>query len=269
MEPDFLDLGEVQLHYRIDGPPRAPWLVFCNSLGTDLSMWEAQVDALGEHFRILRYDQRGHGLSSSPPSPYTIAELGSDVLGLLDELGIERAHFCGLSIGGLVGQWLALHAPSRFDRLVLASTAGRIGTEAGWRARIAEVRDRGLGSIAAGTVERWFTPAFAGHAPEVVKEILGRLQQTSLDAYVGCCEALVGADFRALAGAIRSPVLAIAGAEDPVTAPADLEAIARRVPTGSLCVIPGRHLCNIESAAAFNDAMASFLTGSPRTLSRD
>jgi 3-oxoadipate enol-lactonase len=258
--PSFVTVHGVRLHYRVDGRANGPWLTFCNSLGTDLTMWDRQIEALGEHFRILRYDRRGHGRSATPPAPYAIDDLGHDVLGLLDALGIERTHYCGLSIGGLVGQWLALHAPQRLDRLVLCSTAAKIGTEEGWRARIDQVREHGMASIAEGTVSRWFTPEFAAAEPAAVANILGRLQQTSVEGYAGCCAALIDADFRGELGCISVPTMALAGHDDPVTTPADLRVIAAGVADGCYAEVGGRHICNLESAAAFNSTLGRFLT---------
>lgn len=253
------DVGGNRIHYQVDGREGAPWLVFCNSLGTDLTMWHPQVAALGGHFRILRYDRRGHGRSGTPPGPYSMADLGRDVIGLMDALGIERAHFCGLSIGGLVGQWLALNAPARIERLVLASTAAKIGTADGWQARAAQVRGEGMEALAEATVERWFSPAFAVAAPDVVAAVVAPLRQVRVEGYAGCCAALAGADFRDDLGRIEVPVLAIAGDDDPVTTPSDLRHIAEGVADGRCVELPGRHICNVESAPAFSTRLEQFL----------
>lgn len=255
----FASANGVRLHYRVDGRADGPWLTFCNSLGTDLSMWDRQIEALGAHFRILRYDRRGHGRSATPPAPYAIDDLGGDVIGLLDALGVERTHFCGLSIGGLVGQWLALNAPERLDRLVLCSTAAKIGTAEGWQARIAQVREQGMGPVADATADRWFTPAFVEAEPATVARTIDGLRQISVEGYAGCCHALISADFRGKLGAVALPVLAVAGHDDPVTTPADLQDIAQSVVDGRCIEIDGRHICNLESAAAFNGALAAFL----------
>lgn len=259
----FLELPTHRLHYRIDGDA-GPWLLFCNSLGTDLHMWDAQVPALAERFRVLRYDRRGHGRSTAPPAPYALADLAGDTLALLDALGIARAHFCGLSIGGLVGQWLGVHAGHRLDRLVVCATAAKIGSTEGWSARIAQVRAGGLAPLAAATAERWFTPRFnAGQAAEVAR-VLEAFVAVSADAYNGCCAALAGADLRADLARIAMPLLAIAGDDDPVCTPADLQAIADAVVDGRHLVLPGRHILNIESADAFNRALLQFLDGPAR-----
>lgn len=256
----LLKANGIGLHYRIDGRADRPWLTFDNSLGTDLSMWDRQIEALGEHFHILRYDRRGHGLSRTPQGAYTIDDLGQDVLGLMDRLGIRQSHFCGLSIGGLVGQWLALNAPQRLQRLVLCSTAARIGTGESWRARIAQVQEHGMDSIVEGTVSRWFNEAFVAARPGLVQHTLDNLCKVRVEGYTGCCEALIGADFRNALGRIAMPVLALAGAQDPVTPPDDLKHLAEGVADGRYAEISGRHLCNLESPAAFNEIVLDFLS---------
>ena len=254
----YFDEPGRRLNYRIDGDS-GPWLTFCNSLGTDLHMWDAQADALSDRFRVLRYDRRGHGQSGTPPAPYSLADLGGDVLALLDGLGIERTHFCGLSIGGLVGQWLGVHAGDRLDRLVVCATAAKIGTAEGWQEREALVREQGLAPLLDATADRWFTPAFNAAHPDVVKDILARFAATSAEGYAGCCAALADADLRADLGAITVPLLAISGDDDPVCAPSDLQAIADGVADGRHLSLPGRHIVNVESADAFSAALAGFL----------
>ena len=181
------------------------------------------------------------------------------MLALLDGLGIERTHFCGLSIGGLVGQWLGVHAGDRLDRLVVCATAAKIGTAEGWHEREALVREQGLAPLLDATADRWFTPAWIAAHPEAVKDILARFAATSAQGYRGCCAALAGTDLRADLGAIRTPLLAISGDDDPVCVPADLQAIADGVADGRHLSLPGRHIVNIESADAFTAALAKFL----------
>lgn len=255
-----MDLPTHRLHYRIDGSAvDRPWLTFCNSLGTDMHMWDAQVEALAGDFRILRYDRRGHGQSTAPPPPYGLADLGGDVIALLDALAIPRTHFCGLSIGGLTGQWLAIHAGTRIDRIVVSATAARIGTAESWHARIADVRKSGLEPLLPPTAERWFTQAFRHRHPDVVETVLTSFAATSTDGYIGCCAALGDADLRGRLGQIACPLLAISGADDPVCPPGDLARIAQDVPKGRHLSLPGRHIVNVESAAQFNAALADFL----------
>ena len=255
----YLDLPSHRLHYRVDGSA-GPWLIFCNSLGTELTMWDAQVAGLEDGFRILRYDRRGHGGSGAPAGPYTMDDLGGDVLALMDALDIGRAHFCGLSIGGLTGQWLALKAPERFDRLALCATAARIGSAESWRDRIEAVRANGLAGMTAATRQRWFTPEFTAENLAIVDAILDRFAATSAEGYAGCCAALAHADFRDRLTKISNPVLAIAGADDAVCPTTDLAVIADTVQSGTLRVLPGRHIVNVESAEAFNAELIAFLS---------
>ncbi|CAO3440962.1 3-oxoadipate enol-lactonase [Azospirillum endophyticum] len=261
-DDDFLALPTHKLHYRIAceaAPASAPWLLFCNSLGTDLHMWDAQIAELARHFRVLRYDRRGHGQSTTPQPPYSLADLGRDALALLDALQIERAHFCGLSIGGLTGQWLGIHAGRRFDRMVFCATAAKIGTAESWNARIAAVRANGLAALTAATAERWFTPTFNAEHSDVAAKILDSFVKVDPDGYNGCCAALADTDLRQQIQAISNPVLAISGDEDQVCPPSDLAYIADNVRIGQHVSLPGRHIINLESAAAFNAALLGFL----------
>lgn len=256
----YLDLPSHRMHYRIDGDGSQgkPWVIFCNSLGTDLHMWDAQVAGLGQHFRVLRYDRRGHGLSSAPPPPYGLSDLGNDVLGLLDALEIERAHFCGLSIGGLTGQWLGIHAGQRLGRIAVCATAAKIGRAESWIARMGAVEEAGLAALTTATAERWFTSTFNTVEPGIVGKVLDSFVATSVDGYIGCCAALAGADLRDDIKRIDNSLLAVSGDDDPVCPPSDLENIAARVSHGRHLSLPGRHIVNIESAPAFNDALLEF-----------
>lgn len=223
------------------------------------AQWDAQIEALAPYYRVLRYDRRGHGASSAAPGPYRIADLAGDVLALLDALSVQRTHFCGLSIGGLTGQWLGMHAGARLHTLSVCATAAKIGTEDGWQARIAQVRAEGLAGLLAGTRERWFTPAFVDMQPAAVEAILATFLATDAQAYVACCEAVASADFRGALGAIATPLLALAGHDDPVCPAEGLQAIAAQAARGSFAQVHGRHLCNLESPHAFNDALLRFL----------
>ncbi|OCP35850.1 3-oxoadipate enol-lactonase [Ensifer sp. LC163] len=267
----YLDLPSHRLHYRIDGAATGgsdkPWLMLCNSLGTDMHMWDAQVDALSRQYRVLRYDRRGHGRSSAPRPPYTLADLGGDALALLDALDIERTHFCGLSIGGLTGQWLGIHAGERLGKVAVCATAAKIGTAESWAARIEAVRAEGLGALIPATAERWFTPQFNVSEARDVAKVLDSFVATSPDGYAGCCAALATADLRKDLVRIANPLLAISGEDDPVCPPSDLESIAGRVQRGLHLSLPGRHIANIESASLFNAVLLEFL-GSEAQLAR-
>lgn len=245
--------------YQIDGTPGKPWLMFSNSLGTDLRMWQAQVDFLKDDFRILRYDTRGHGGAGPRPGPATLAGLGQDVLDLLDMLEIERVHFCGLSMGGMIAQWLGIHAPQRLEKLVIANSAPRIGTPQGWRDRAAQVRATGLDTVADGAAGRWFTPAFAEREPERVAALVATLRGGSPEGYANCCDALAEADLRARISDITTPTLLIAGAADPVTTVDDATAMRQQIGGSAMLTLDASHISNVEAATAFNLALADFL----------
>jgi len=236
----------VELNHVLEGPEDAPVLVLSNSLGSTLGMWDDQAPVLRERFRLLRYDQRGHGDSPVPSGPYKIEDLGRDALALLDRLDIERASFCGLSIGGLVGMWLAGEAPERVERLVLCCTAPRFDSDF-YDARAHKVRSEGVGSIADVVLERWFTPEFRAARPETVEWAGDMLRGTPTEGYAGCCEVLRDADMRSRLGEIRAPTLVVAGAEDPAATVDQAEEIRDSIPGARLVVIEGAaHLANIE-----------------------
>jgi 3-oxoadipate enol-lactonase len=222
-------------------------------------MWDAQAAALANRFYVVRYDTRGHGQSMRGSAPVTIARLGQDVAGLLDLLGIRRAHFCGISMGGLTGQWLGAHAPARIGRLVLANTAARIGTAEGWAARAGLVRAEGMGAVADGAAARWFTPAFIERERHTVSQMIGALREQDAEGYAACCDALAGADLRGALGSIAAPTLSIAGEFDPVTTVADGEALAAGIPGAQLALVPASHISNIEAEQAFTGALLRFL----------
>jgi 3-oxoadipate enol-lactonase len=234
------------LHHVVDGPEGGPPVVLSNSLGSTTAMWDPQVPALAARHLVVRYDHRGHGASPVPPGPYTIAELGQDVLALLDSLAIERAPFCGLSLGGMVGIWLAAHAPERIDRLVLVNTSARLPREA-WLERARMVRAEGLDSIADVVVGRWFTPAFAAREPELVGRMRVMIAATPAEGYASCCDAIAAMDLRGDLARIRAPSLVAAGADDPAIPPDHSVAIAAALDGARLVVIPdAAHLANVE-----------------------
>ena len=249
----------VELNHVLEGPEDAPVLVLSNSLGSTFRMWDDQASVLRERFRLLRYDQRGHGESPVPSGPYEIKDLGLDLLALLDRLGIEHASFCGLSIGGLVGMWLASESPGRVERLVLCCTAPRFDPEM-YDARAHKVRAEGVGSIADVVLERWFTPEFRAARPETVESAGSMLRGTSVEGYAGCCEALRDADVRSRLGEIRAPTLVIAGAEDPAATVDQAEEIHDSIQGARLVVIErAAHLANIEQPEAVTREILSHL----------
>ena len=245
----------ADLHYLLEGPEDAPVVVMANSLGTTLRMWDEQASALNDRFRSLRYDHRGHGGSPIPPGPYTIEDLGRDVLALLERLGIERASFCGLSLGGLVGMWVASEAPERIERLVLCCTAARFASDV-YDSRARTVRERGVAEIADGVLERWFTPAFRASQLDVVGWARRMLLDTPAEGYAGCCEAVRDADLSGRLGDIRAPTLVIAGADDPAAPPEQAELICDAIPHARLVVIEqAAHLANVEQPEALTEAL--------------
>ncbi|MEG5263316.1 3-oxoadipate enol-lactonase [Pseudomonas sp. JDS28PS106] len=257
-------LADGDLNYQLDGPSDAPVLVLSNSLGTDLHMWDEQIPAFTRHFQVLRYDTRGHGRSLVTPGDYSIEQNGRDVLALLDALEIETVDFCGLSMGGLIGQWLAINAPQRLRRVVLCNTAAKIGTPEIWNPRIETVRRDGQAAMAAlrdASIERWFTPAFAQAEPAAVETIVGMLAGTSPQGYAANCAAVRDADFREQIGSVTLPVLVVCGGRDPVTTTADGEFIVQRVSGARLVELPAAHLSNVEAKDAFTRPVLDFLTG--------
>lgn len=253
----------VDVHHVIDGPDEAPVVVLSNSLGSNLSMWQPQVSSLAERFRVLRYDQRGHGASPTPPGPYSLADLGRDVLGLLDRLGVPRAHFCGLSLGGMTGMWLAANAPERIGRLVLLCTSARLGPPEGWTERARTVRANGTRAVADAVVGRWFTEALPRRDPGLVTRMRAMVAASPAEGYAACCEAIAALDLEGALPGIGAPTLVIAGAEDPATPPEHAERIAAAIPDAHMTILEGAaHLANVERARAVTDLMLSHLTTS-------
>jgi len=249
----------VRLWYQIDGSAAAPTIVLANSLGTDLTMWDAQLPALVGQFQVLRYDTRGHGRSDVPPQPYLVDRLGSDVLALLDACGIARAHFCGLSMGGMTGMWLGREAPARIDRLALCNTAARIGPPEIWDKRVETVRAGGMAAIVPGVIERWFTAPFRLRDPEAVARIVAMLRATPPEGYVAACLAIRDMDQRDQLATISARTLVIAGASDQATPAADGRLVAERIAGARFVELAAAHLSNIEAADDFTAALLGFL----------
>jgi 3-oxoadipate enol-lactonase len=251
--------GEARIHYALEGQGGIPVLVFSNSLGANHSMWDPQAGEFRKRFRVLRYDTRGHGQSSVTPGPYSIERLAKDVIAMLDALDLDRAHFCGLSMGGMIGMWLALNAPERLSKLVLCNTAAKIGTSEFWNARIAAVQKNGMKSVASAVVERWFSPAFREKAPATVSSTLTMVEEANPDGYMACCAAVRDFDFREQLRKIHIPALVIAGAHDPATTPADGRFLADQIPDARYAELNAAHLSNIEDQDRFNREITAFL----------
>ncbi|MBV9336312.1 MAG: 3-oxoadipate enol-lactonase [Solirubrobacterales bacterium] len=236
-----------ELNYELGGRDGAPVIAFTGSLGTDLTMWQPQSDRLGERFRTLRYDIRGHGASEVPPGPYSMDDLGSDLIALLDRLGVERASLCGLSIGGMIGMWVATHAPERVERLVLCCTSAQLGPPETWTERAAAVRAGGVEAVADAVLARWFTSGFAAAEPAVIERMRRILTATPAEGYAGCCEAIAEMDLTRELPAITAPTLVVAGEEDPATPPEHGRRIAELIPAARFeAVSPAAHLATVE-----------------------
>jgi 3-oxoadipate enol-lactonase len=255
----FAPVENGQLHYRLDGSPNLPVLVLSNSLGTDHSMWDAQAPAFTQKFHLLRYDSRGHGASTVSAGDYTIERLGKDVLALLDHLAIATVSFCGLSVGGMVGQWLGLNAPEHFNKLVLCSTAAKIGNEEIWNSRIEAVRKNGVRSISDAILQRWFTPAFQQREPGTVARVRKMLEAAPDAGYVATCAAIRDADFRPEVSRIRSKTLVTSGTYDAATPPTDGRWLAEQIPGSQYKEFDAAHLSNIELPKQFSEAVLKFL----------
>ena len=255
----FLQHDDVRLYFEYEPSSSRPVLLLSNSLGTDLSMWSTQMPAFAEHFSVLRYDARGHGRSSTPEGPYSIEVLASDVLALLDALALPRVRFCGLSMGGMVGQWLAVHAPERLDRLVLSNTAAKIGNAEGWNERISAVLTGGMAAVVPAVLERWYTAAFRKRSPEVVRATEGTLLASNPSGYAASCAAVRDMDLRPYVSNISTPSLIIYGLEDPVTPPEEAHWLARHIAGSRELALPAAHLANIEAADEFTTGVLEFL----------
>lgn len=256
----YLERDGARLYYELEGRADAPVLVLSNSLGTTLDMWQPQMPALLERFRVLRHDARGHGRSDVTPGPYTIAQLGADVLALMDHLGIDSAHFCGLSMGGMIGMWLGAHHAHRLQRLVLCNTAAKIGSPDTWNPRIAKVEAEGMAAIVDTVLERWFTAGFRQRAPSQVAIVRDMLTNTAPAGYSANCAAVRDMDQRAGIASISVPTLVIAGTHDGSTPAADGRAVANAIPGARYVELDAAHLSNWEQSEQFTEALLGFLT---------
>jgi 3-oxoadipate enol-lactonase len=249
------------IHVEVAGREDAPALMLSNSLGTDLHMWDAQVDEFAKHFRVVRYDRRGHGRSGVPPGPYSMDRFGRDVLCVLDALGIDRTHWCGLSMGGMVGQWLGAQAPGRVEKLILSNTNSYYADKGPWADRIKFVQNNGLAAMVDVNMQRWFTEGFRAQAPETVARMTGAFVATEVPGYIACCEAIRDMDFRASNRTIAAPTLVIVGAQDTATPPAFGESIRQQIPGAKLASIDAAHIANIEQPQKYTETVLHFLLG--------
>jgi 3-oxoadipate enol-lactonase/4-carboxymuconolactone decarboxylase len=260
MESD-VETAAGRLHYRIDGPAEGAPVLLINSLGTTLELWSAQVAAWSRTYRVIRYDARGHGGSSVPPGEYTLDDLGRDAEAVLDAAGVDTAHVCGISIGGLTAMWLGVNRPLRLRALVIANTAARVGTPERWTERIAKVRTEGMKAIADLAMTNWFTPAFRQREPGIVERFHRMVAACSPEGYAGCCAALRDADLRGVIGGIRARALVVAGDQDPSTPLADAEFIREAIPGSTLLTLNAAHLTNVEAAGSFTGHAGMMFAG--------
>jgi len=247
------------IHVEVDGPQGAPVLMLSNSLGTNLHMWDEQAPAFTRHFQLVRFDRRGHGRSSVPQGPYSMERLGRDALAILDALGIERVNWCGLSMGGMEGQWLGANAAGRIDKLILSNTSCYFADKTIWDGRIKQVRDKGLADLVDATMERWFTAEFRRRSPQTIERMREMFLATHVEGYVGCGAAIRDMDHRSLLAKIRAPTLVIAGRHDPATTLEAGEFIAEHVPGAKLAILEAAHIANQEQPQAYNDTVLRFL----------
>lgn len=254
-----IEVAGRRFRVAVEGQEDAPPLMLSNSLATNLGMWDPQMPALTAHFRVIRYDHRGHGGSDAPQGPYSFAGLAEDAVGILNALGIEKAHWCGLSMGGMTGMRLLTHHADRIGRAVLANTAAYMGPADMWDTRAATARAQGMSVIAGPTLERWFTPEFRESAPQAVGRVREMIHATPAQGYAACCEAIRDMDQRESIRAIDAPVLVVIGTRDPSTTPEAGELIRSAIPGAQAVTLDAAHLSNIEREAEFTKAVVDFL----------
>ncbi len=255
-------LKELVIHYEIEGREGAPVVTLSHSLACSLRLWDQQMPALGDRFRVLRFDTRGHGASSAPPGPYDLEMLTADLIGLLDRLGIARTHFVGISMGGMIGQVLACRYPHLLDRLVLASTTCRVPPETAplWEERIRAAQNGGMEALAPDTLKRWLSDEFRRDHPQWSEKIRRMILDTPVDGYIGCSRAIGAFDISGELGIVVAPTLVVAGSRDESTPVSAAMAIRERIEGARLALMPGAlHLCNIEACEAFNRTIPDFL----------
>ncbi len=247
------------IYAELTGPEGAPVLMLSNSLGTNLHMWDDQVAPFIRHFRLVRYDRRGHGKSSVPKGPYTMARLGRDVVAVLDALGIAKINWCGLSMGGMVGHWLGANAAKRIDKLILSNTSCYFPDKSIWEGRLKLVREKGLEAIVDVNMERWFTKGFRERAPQAMAKMREMFLATKVDGYCGCGEAIRDMDHRPLLAKITAPTLVIAGRHDPATPLEGNEFIKQHIPGAQIAVLEAAHIANLEQPQVYADTVLKFL----------
>jgi 3-oxoadipate enol-lactonase len=255
-----IEANGTRLHYQFEGSEGAPTVMLSNSLGTNLHMWDPQIPVLAGKFQVLRYDSRGHGQSSATPGPYTIDGLGNDAIALLDALRIEKVFFCGLSLGGVIAQWMGINAADRVNAIVISNSAAKIGNDEFWNKRIEKLREGGIAPVAGAQVLRWFTERYVAAQPQVIEKMKQMFEATPVDGYIATCQALRDSDLRESIQRIRARTLVISGVHDLVTPPADGKFIASQIPGARYTELNASHLSSIEDSAAFSAAVLQFFS---------
>ena len=267
-QTQIISANGINIRYADEGIKNGPVVMMSHSLSAELGMWEPQVAALKNQFRIIRFDTRGHGGSSVPQGPYTLEMLADDAVGLMDALELDKVHWVGLSMGGMIGQTVALKAPSRLKSLTLADTSSGYPPEAvaGWEERIKAARQNGMGASLSATIDRWFSPGFVKAEPNIIASISQMIVSTPIEGYCGCGAAISRLNITPRLGEISAPTLVIVGEDDPGT-PVDMsEIMAKGIPGAKLVILPvARHLSNLEDQAGFNQALKDFLAGVDNT----
>ena len=253
-------MSAVEVHAVVSGTADGPVVVLSNSLGSTHRMWDAQLPELETRFRVVRYDTRGHGESPVPDGPYAIDDLADDLVGLLDRLGVGRAHLVGLSLGGMTAMRMASRHPARVERMVLLCTGTQLSPAQAWKERAALVRSEGSAAVSSAVVQRWFTPAYLVAHPDIRTHYEQMVAATPAEGYAGCCEAIAELDLREDLAAISAPTLAVAGTEDPATPVTKLSQIAAGIPGARLYLVPqAAHLANAEQPDLINRALIEHL----------
>ncbi|HDZ89699.1 MAG: 3-oxoadipate enol-lactonase [Deltaproteobacteria bacterium] len=257
-----IKVNGIEMNYELSGKQDGDVVVLGHSLACGLVMWEPQMDELNRRFRVLRYDTRGHGGTEASPSPYTLDQLGEDAVALMNALDIDLVHWVGLSMGGMIGQCVALNYPGRLKTLSLCDTAARLPGDSDpvWQERIDLALKQGMGPLVQSTLERWFTPPFLAASPPMVETIREQILATPVDGYVGCSRAIMGLDYLDRLSQIKAPTLVMVGEDDPGTPVEASRAMHDRIPDSRLVILPSAaHLSNIEQREAFNSALMEFL----------
>jgi 3-oxoadipate enol-lactonase len=255
----FVERDGVKLFYTVEGKAGAPFLILSNSLGTTHKMWDAQISAFAAKFRVIRYDRRGHGQSSSPPGPYSLEDLGNDALAIMDAAGAKRVHWCGLSMGGMTGLWLAANHPDRIEKLVVSSAATFMPPPELWNGRIKTAQDKGMEVLAAPTMQRWFTADFIRSSQDKVASIREQFLETTVEGFSGCAAAMRDMDLRETVKTIKAATLVIVGADDQGTTPAEAGIIVNRVPNARGIILKGSHIINVEAPQDFTNEVLEFI----------